>query len=95
MRDRVGDAAFLLRKQVEHRLEDEMPDRYRSRYSMVTYSLIPYAVARQVGRIQQGILDELCGDLRSVEQLDLARARALIEQRLTPFLQRSAVDLDY
>jgi kynurenine 3-monooxygenase len=95
MRDRVGDAAFLLRKQVEHRLEERMPERYRSRYSMVMYSQIPYAVAREAGRIQERILADLCHGLRAVEQLDLERARRRIDDELTPFLRRHRADLDY
>jgi len=95
MRDRVGDAAFLLRKQVEHKLEQAMPREYRSRYSMVAFSLIPYSAAREAGRIQDGILDELCRGLRSVDDLDLDRARGLIARRLTPFLRSRSIDLEY
>jgi kynurenine 3-monooxygenase len=96
MRDRVGDAGFLLRKQVEHRLEEEIPREYRSRYSMVMYgNRIPYAVAREAGVIQQGILDELCRDLDAAESVDFERARALVRERLTPFLESRGVRLDY
>lgn len=95
MSERVGDAAFLLRKAVEHRLEQAMPRLYRSRYSMVMYSHIPFRVAFDAGRIQQTILDELCRDLATVDALDLERARALIDRRLTPFLDEHGVQLDY
>jgi kynurenine 3-monooxygenase len=60
MRERVGDPAFLLRKQVEHQLERAFPTEYRSRYSMVVYSRIPYAIAQQAGRIQAKLLDTWC-----------------------------------
>ena len=95
MRDRVGDPAFLLRKQVEHRLEQTMPREYRSRYSMVAFSLIPYSAAREAGRIQDGILDELCRGLRSADELDLDRAQRLVAERLTPFLRARSIRLDY
>jgi len=95
MRDRVGDACFLLRKAVEHRLEIEMPFEYRSRYSMVMYSHIPYRTAQEAGELQQTILDELCRDLASAEDLDLDRARRLVRERLGPLLRRRAVSLDY
>ena len=95
MRDRVGDAAFLLRKQVEHALEQTMPREYRSRYSMVAFSLIPYSAAREAGRIQDGILDELCRGLRSADELDLERARRLVAERLTPYLRTRSITLDY
>lgn len=95
MRDRVGDPAFLLRKQVEHVLESEMPQRYRSRYSMVMYSSIPYSLARATGVIQQSILDELCEGLDDASRLDRDEAVRLIDERLTPHLERYAVRLDY
>ena len=95
MRDHIGSDRFLLRKAVEHRLEVELPSEYRSRYSMVMYSHIPYGVAQEAGRIQEGILADLCRGLNAAEQLDLAQARALIAQRLTPYLQARGVSLDY
>ena len=95
MRDRVGDPRFLLRKQVEHLLEQEMPLLYRSRYSMVMYSNIPYRVALEAGLIQQQILEQLCDGLQQVGQLDLDRARQLIGERLTPYLHSRSASLDY
>jgi kynurenine 3-monooxygenase len=95
MRDRVGDAEFLLRKQVEHRLERDWPSEYRSRYSLVMYGDVPYRVALEAGLIQREILDELCRDLGSVEQLDSGRARGLIREKLAPYLARHSVVLDY
>lgn len=95
MRDRVGDEAFLLRKAVEHRLEEACPTEYRSRYSLVMYGGVPYRTAQKAGVIQQQILDELCGELSRAEDLDLARARALIRERLAPFLRLTRVSLEY
>lgn len=95
MRDRVGDARFLLLKEVEHLLEQEMPRVYRSRYSMVMYSSIPYSIARDAGVIQQEILGELCAGLDRAADLDLARAERLIREKLTPFLSRRSVELSY
>lgn len=95
MRDHVGDAGFLLRKQVEHRLEQVMPKRYRSRYSMVMYSHIPFHLAFEAGEIQRGLLDELCDGLDDAEELDLERAGRRIDAGLTPFLERHGLALDY
>jgi len=93
--DRVAEAGFLLRKDVEHRLEHEWPLEYRSRYSMVMFGDVPYRVAQEAGRIQQEILDEICQGLEGATDLDVERARGLIARKLTPFLQRHAVDLGY
>jgi kynurenine 3-monooxygenase len=95
MRDHVGDTGFRLRKEVEHRLESEWPDEYRSRYSLVMYSDIPYGVAQQAGRIQHEILESLCDGLEEASALDMARARSLVRERLAPFLESAGVDLDY
>ena len=95
MRDRTGDPAFLLRKQVEHRLEQAFPADYRSRYSMVVYSRIPYAIAQQAGRIQATLLDRWCANLKNVDDLDLAQARQEIKETLTPYLDENGVRLDY
>lgn len=96
MRDRVGNPRFLLRKEVEHLLEERLPRAYRSRYSMVMYgSRIPYRVAQEAGAIQQSILDRLCDGLSSSADLDLDLARRWIDEELTPLLERREVSLDY
>jgi kynurenine 3-monooxygenase len=95
MRDRVGDPRFLLRKQLEHKLEERWPREYRSRYSMVMYSSIPYSVAQRAGKIQDEILAQLLDGMSSVDDLDYERARELIERRLTPFLEEHSVVLNY
>ena len=53
MKDKVGDPKFLLKKQLENKLEQVFPNCYRSRYAMVTLSLIGYAHAYELGRIQR------------------------------------------
>lgn len=82
MRDKVADPRFLLEKQVERILQREFPGEYVSRYSMVTFSRVPYHQARDLGRIQSGILDELCRGIREASEVDLGLARRLISERL-------------
>ena len=94
MRDKVGDPAFLLRKRVESRLEREMPALYRTRYAMVVYSKLPYAVAQAAGRAQDELLAELLRGVTDPEQVDLARAKTLIEAKLTPVLRKHGVSLE-
>jgi kynurenine 3-monooxygenase len=95
MRDRVDDPKFVFRKAVEQILEREMPSLYRSRYSMVMYSHIPFHHCQQAGIIQQNILSELCHELDSPASLDLNHARTVIERDLTPFFQEHEITLDY
>jgi kynurenine 3-monooxygenase len=95
MRDRVGDPRFLLRKAVEHRLEDAAPHEYRSRYSLVMYSHVPFDLCRKAGEVQRRILDELCDGLESADDLDLEHALGLVRTRFTPFLAEHRISLDY
>ena len=101
MAERVGDEKFLLRKKIEHKIETTFPQLYRSRYGMVTYTLIPYHLAYEAGKIQNKILDKLLGKLLNeppgntqplandlMEKLDLGQAKQLIEEQLIPFLKQ-------
>ena len=114
MAERVGDEKFLLRKKIERKIETAFPQLYRSRYGMVTYTLIPYRLAYQAGKIQNEILNEILEELLGDKQLlddehlvaigrveglnldldiDLAWAKQLIDDKLTPFLQHHSISL--
>ncbi|MCA8921490.1 MAG: FAD-dependent monooxygenase [Planctomycetes bacterium] len=95
MRDKVGDPRFLLRKQVESRLERAYPELFRSRYAMVVYSSIPYAQAQAAGRIHDEILGELCAGIERAEDADLERGRELIDAKLTPFHAAHGISLAF
>ncbi len=82
MRDKVADPQFLLQKQVESILQKQFPGKYISRYSLVTFSLVPYRQAYESGLAQQDILQELCAGLSRAEDVDLAKAEKLISVRL-------------
>jgi kynurenine 3-monooxygenase len=83
MRDMVRDPRFHLRKKLEFLLEGRHPRRFIARYSMVMFHPeIPYAEAQRRGAIQAGVLDELIAGVDAVEQVDLARADALVTERL-------------
>lgn len=86
MRDRTGDPKFLLRKRIERHITERHPDRWVPLYSMVTFSHMPYAEALAIGRIQDGIMEEVmdrpdieaCWDSEEV----IHHALALAEERL-------------
>ena len=86
MRDRVADPAFLLEKAVERALQRQFPDVFVSRYAYVSFTRAPYRFAWDVGRVQSGILAELCRGLTSADAVDLELARALIDARLRPLV---------
>lgn len=86
MRDKVADPVFQAERQLEKRFEKEFPDLYVSRYRMVSFSLIPYTVAREAGAVENKLLSEMLKKYGSVEKVDLPAARSEIEKRLSPIL---------
>ncbi len=85
MRDTVRDPGFQLRKLLAFELERRLPERFIPRYSMVMFHHeIPYAEAFARGQIQESLLAELTRGVRSLEEVDLAHATALVMERLPP-----------
>lgn len=84
MRDKVADPRFLLRKKIELALEARFPGHFVPKYAMVTFHRVPYSVAEARGKIQDRVLAELCGDINSVDELEWAKAEALITRELQP-----------
>ena len=83
MRDDVRDPKFQLRADLSFELERRFPGRFIPRYSMVMFHPeIPYAEAQRRGVIQTEILNELTSRATAIGEIDLARAAALVEQRL-------------
>lgn len=82
MRDLVSDKDFLLRKKIETELYKRYPDTFIPKYSMVTFSRIPYSVALQRGRIQEGILKELSTGTDNAGNIDFSKADSLIKEKL-------------
>jgi kynurenine 3-monooxygenase len=82
MRDAVRDPKFQLQKRLGFLLEERNPGVFVPRYSMVMFHHLPYAEARLRGTIQQRILDALTVDVADLEDVDLARADALVQAEL-------------
>lgn len=88
MRDKVGDPKFLLAKAVEKVLEKKFPGRYVSRYSLVTFSNVPYKLAKDAGIVCDEILSELVSGIDKADDVDLQRAEKLIDEKLAPMLSK-------
>ena len=82
MRSTVREPLFQLKKEIAFRLEERHPRRFIPRYSMVMFHRIPYAEARRLGKIQDGILNELTKTANTVDQVDYEMADTLIEERI-------------
>lgn len=93
MSEKVGNSKFLLRKKIEAVLEKNFPNLFKSRYGMVTYTLIPYHLIKQAGVLQDDILTQLCAKIKSVEQLDMKLAEELLTKIYSPFLNENQIEL--
>ena len=87
MRDSVADPGFLLRRELGRILAGRHPERFVPRYSMVTFTRIPYATAYARGAAQDRLLRELTAGRHGIEDVDLAAADAKVRQQLEPLAQ--------
>lgn len=78
MRDRVDDPEYLLMRELERVLAARHPQRYLPRYSIVTFTRLPYAFARTRGEQQAQLLRELVRGKASLGEVDLAAADAAV-----------------
>lgn len=94
MSEKVADQKFLLRKEVEHLLENKFPETFRSQYGQVTYTLIPYQFTAKAAVIQNRILDILCEGIVESSQVDLCQADRLICEELLPFYLENSLSIE-
>lgn len=90
MRDSTASPRFLLEKQVEKLLLNAFPGQFLSRYTLVSFSRVPYRLAYELGAIAGRIVAELSQGLSRADDVDLERAARLIRERLAPFLEEHA-----
>lgn len=86
MKEKVADARFQFERKVEAILQKNLSGEYLSRYSMVTFSRLPYRYALEAGKIQAQILSRLCKDISQPEEVDLEQARKYVKAELTPLM---------
>ena len=65
-------------------LAERNPDRFKPRYSMVTFTRMPYAEAFARGAAQDALLRKLTAGKRSLAEIDLAAADAHVRAELAP-----------
>ena len=94
MRDKVADPKFQFKKKVESIIENEFPQWYRSRYGMITYTLIPYRIAQEAGLKQNQILESLSSGIDDPKNVDLNKARSLLETEFFPWLKAQGFTTD-
>jgi kynurenine 3-monooxygenase len=82
MRDLVARPDFQLKKKIEQALQARWPERFTPKYSMVTFSRLPYSVALEKGLLQDRILNELAEGITGTDDLDWPKADILIRKSL-------------
>eukprot|EP01064_Diplonema_japonicum_P006638 TRINITY_DN14487_c0_g1_i1.p1 TRINITY_DN14487_c0_g1~~TRINITY_DN14487_c0_g1_i1.p1 ORF type:complete len:399 (+),score=101.61 TRINITY_DN14487_c0_g1_i1:449-1645(+) len=93
---KVGQAEFIQKKMVENEVEKAFPTLFRSRYYMITNTLIPYHWADELGIHINTVVAELMKTTTWTDGQptpDLSHARALIKQHVTPYITSHGIDL--
>ena len=67
LRALVGERRFLLRKQIERRINQLFPDKFQDLYSMITFTCLPYTEALRISR-QQNLLTERLLNAEGIEE---------------------------
>lgn len=88
MSAKTADPHFLYQKKIEKILQDRFPQDYRSRYSMVSFSLVPYALAYEAGVVQTDILNTITKDFYPSTDFDSDRALQMIHKNLKPVMEK-------
>jgi kynurenine 3-monooxygenase len=83
MRDQVDDADWLLQRALERVLAERHPGVFVPRYSMVSFSRVPYATAFARGKVQRAILVEATRGVDGLNRVDLESVDRLVRERLT------------
>jgi len=84
MRDRVADPHFLLMQKVNRILGLQFPMHFLSRYELVSFTRIPYKKAMERGKMNDQIVCQLLQETNENGEIDLKKARKLIETLLPP-----------
>jgi kynurenine 3-monooxygenase len=93
MRDKVADPKFQLEKAVEKILQNTFPGQYFSRYSLVTFTNVPYSFAMKAGIANDELLAQLCKKIDTPEKVDLKLAEKLIKDKIQPLLSEHEEEL--
>lgn len=66
----IRDEKFNFRKRLEQLLMQRYPQRYISMHVQVMFTNTPYALAKECGKLQYELLDEICEKNRDIDKID-------------------------
>ena len=78
MRDKVANKKFLFLKKIENRLYELYPEEMVSKYSLVTFTNLPYSVAKTKGEILSNVIRKLGANVSKAEDFEYSKAREII-----------------
>lgn len=82
LRDLVGDSRFLLRKDIERRINLRYPEKYKDLYSMITFTCMPYTEALRIDGEQRAILNRLMEVEAIQDKLASGEITSLIDEAM-------------
>lgn len=89
MRDLVADPDFILRKEIEKRLNLQYQDRYIPLYSMVTFSpQLRYSDALRIGKLQDQLFAKIMAIPDVEEKWDTGQLNQLLDQYVEEYLKQ-------
>lgn len=81
MRDKVADQEYQLLKKIQDKLGSSFPGQFHSRYEMVSFSNMPYTVAKEQGQIGENIARELAKTCEGdASKIDMKLAEELVNR---------------
>ena len=78
LRDHTGTHAFLLKKEIERKLNETYPEKYLDLYSMISFTQMPYTEALRVDREQRAIVEQIMSVKEVEKKLNSVEVNALI-----------------
>lgn len=82
MRDKVADPQFLLRKKIEKWIAETYPENYLPKYSMVSFSNVPYREALEAGKKQDKLFEQLLSIPNIENDFQVGESKMVIEEFL-------------
>lgn len=83
LRDHVGTPTFLLKKEIERKLNEAYPEKYLDLYSMISFTQMPYTEALRVDREQRAIVDRIMSVKEVEKKLNSVEVNDLISNLMT------------
>ena len=85
MSELVGDAEFLRKKSFEHYIGKKFPQKFKSRYGRVVYSLMPYHEVKARGEAQNHLIESLTSQYKNPEDIILNKTEKMIDSMNSSF----------